>query len=374
MKKLLIFTFFLLFAWQVQAITFSDIEKNKTEAFKSVIEINDLELQVPTVVEVPINDESIERYEFAVFESSSNSFQPSLLIRKNLNYIIPSTVKSNSDNCQNLNDDDYSTYCQYNIPETGIGSVTITETGTKEITSSQLNIQLDQYVALPIKIEIKADDTIVYALSKMTSNIIKFPETKAKKWEIKLYYSQLLRISEFDLVQKRLNNANTHGLRFLARPTSNYHIYYKPDRLADINISTGESANISNNTGIKITRTYVGELNPAYRESDIDNDGITDLLDNCVQAPNADQEDIDKNGRGDICEDFDRDGILNYQDNCPDQPNRNQLDQDGDGIGDSCDGEESRLTEKYSWLPYLGIGITVILILIMFISVFKSKK
>lgn len=76
--------------------------------------------------------------------------------------------------------------------------------------------------------------------------------------------------------------------------------------------------------------------------SDWDEDGINDLIDNCVNVKNSNQLDSDGDGVGDICDmpevnDVDRDGVLNSLDNCPTIRNENQLDSDGDGLGDVCD-------------------------------------
>jgi hypothetical protein len=71
--------------------------------------------------------------------------------------------------------------------------------------------------------------------------------------------------------------------------------------------------------------------------SDIDNDGIADIIDNCPETANSDQADVDEDGIGDLCDDFDKDGIIDIEDNCPDVSNADQADLDGDGIGDVCD-------------------------------------
>jgi len=98
------------------------------------------------------------------------------------------------------------------------------------------------------------------------------------------------------------------------------------------------------------------------------------VRDNCVVVANTDQEDIDENSRGDACDDFDQDGLINAKDNCPDSPNRNQADTDGDKIGDTCDVEESRITEQYAWLPWVGMGFVVLVLLSLFVVITRSTK
>jgi hypothetical protein len=72
--------------------------------------------------------------------------------------------------------------------------------------------------------------------------------------------------------------------------------------------------------------------------SDIDNDGIADIIDNCPETANSDQADLDEDGIGDVCDDDrDGDGVANTEDNCPDVSNSDQTDLDGDGVGDVCD-------------------------------------
>jgi MYXO-CTERM domain-containing protein len=63
--------------------------------------------------------------------------------------------------------------------------------------------------------------------------------------------------------------------------------------------------------------------------------------DNCPDTANADQDDIDRDSIGDVCDDDrDNDGLDNEEDNCPDVANESQLDTDGDGLGDACDGTD----------------------------------
>lgn len=80
--------------------------------------------------------------------------------------------------------------------------------------------------------------------------------------------------------------------------------------------------------------------------SDRDQDGVPDgteedLVDNCPDLENPEQEDLDADGIGDSCDpDIDNDNILNEMDNCPRVPNANQSNLDQDLYGDECDEDD----------------------------------
>jgi hypothetical protein len=71
---------------------------------------------------------------------------------------------------------------------------------------------------------------------------------------------------------------------------------------------------------------------------DTDGDGVVDVNDNCSAIANPQQEDLDNDNIGDVCDD-DRDGdtVDNTVDNCPNDANTDQADADNDGVGDACD-------------------------------------
>ena len=82
--------------------------------------------------------------------------------------------------------------------------------------------------------------------------------------------------------------------------------------------------------GLKCSINYDICYDPEY--DDLDEDGIFNYEDNCIEEPNPDQEDLDGDGHGDDC------------DNCPSHYNPDQADFDGDfdpitglGEGDACE-------------------------------------
>ncbi|KAM9360292.1 thrombospondin-4a isoform 2-T2 [Symphorus nematophorus] len=96
-------------------------------------------------------------------------------------------------------------------------------------------------------------------------------------------------------------------------------------------------------------------------DDDADSDGIANIDDNCWLVPNVDQRNSDKDIHGDACDncrtvenpsqrdtdqdglgdecddDMDGDGRKNILDNCQRVPNPDQQDRDSDGVGDACD-------------------------------------
>ncbi|KAL8185944.1 UNVERIFIED_CONTAM: Thrombospondin-2, partial [Gekko kuhli] len=74
------------------------------------------------------------------------------------------------------------------------------------------------------------------------------------------------------------------------------------------------------------------------RQFDYDKDEVGDRCDNCPYVHNPAQIDTNNNGEGDACAvDIDGDDVFNERDNCPYVYNTDQTDTDGDGVGDHCD-------------------------------------
>lgn len=342
-------------------------------SFQNIKEISFVDIAVPTVVEVTFREGELKNFNVAIFGEKEGGFLPSAVIPHTSTNPVSIDITSNSSNESSyMDDDNYSTYAEFPATEGSVREAQIVISGQELITSSSLAISLDRYVALPVSISIKSDGKVVVSKTKMSSSGITFPKTTGKKWEIFLGYVQPLRISELNLIEDSPDSGKNFGVRFLAQPDSSYKIYYNPDRSAYIPV--GEAPNLRDNRGLLTLGYFSGSQNDKYVPADVDADGITDIIDNCVNVSNPDQKDVDGNERGDACDDWDRDGIINSVDNCVNDPNRSQADIDNDGIGDTCDEEESRITEKYPWLPWLGLGTVAVVLIVMFSFAFREFR
>lgn len=347
-------------------------------AYRFYKDIGNISINVPTVVEIPLVDEFIERFDFAVLDKTSNSFEPHFFKQETLINEMPvlASADPNTGNVGRMNDNDPRTYADFPLPENAQGSVQITLSSTNLITSSILTTLLDSNVALPSSIEIRAlvdgQNRIVVANRRMDQQTIRFPQTTSKRWTVTFTFGQPLRISELRLNQDNATKSSTRAIRFLAQPAHSYRIYFDPDRLATAPV--GEAGNLVSAKDVLVVSAATSQSNPNYVIADVDGDGVSDIRDNCISVGNADQQDVNNNGRGDICDDFDQDGIINFKDNCPNNPNRDQKDTDSDDIGDVCDQEESRITERYTWIPWVGIGFAVLVLITLLALTAKSTR
>jgi len=349
-------------------------------AFRLVKNIELPKIVVPTVVEVSFTEVNLERFDFLVYNNSSKNIEPSLLLMDRGTQPLTATItdkKTNNNilNSQNILDNDEASFIDLPVFDDQVGSAQIVLESKTPVSTNSLFLLLDNYVALPETINITTESgqgvKTILATKKVESQSVYFPQTQTSKFIITLTYSQPLRITELRLGGVGTQNKSLK-IRFLAQPGQNYSVYFNPDRR--VVAPAGEMGNLSDNNGVK-SAAGVSVANPGYVIADSDGDKIPDVRDNCVSISNLVQEDVNSNGRGDVCDDFDKDGVINSLDNCRDLPNYNQADEDGDNTGNVCDGVESRITEKYSWLPWLGIiGAFVIVIILFAVTVISMRK
>lgn len=347
-------------------------------AYRAYKDVNSVPISVPTAVEMSFADDFIERTEFVVLDKTTNSFEPNFFKQETLVNETPlslSTIPSMSSLfAARMNDGDAKTYAEFPLPENALGNVQITILSRFPVTSSSIATLLDNNVALPNFVEIRAfvggQNRIVVANRRMDQQTIRFPQTTSDRWTVTFGFGQPLRISELRLSQDNAVRSSSRTVRFLAQPAHSYRVYFNPDRSSLAVV--GEAGNLVSAKDVLAVGASVAQNNPGYIIADVDNDGVPDIRDNCVSVANSDQQDLNNNSRGDACDDFDQDGIANTIDNCPDSPNRNQKDTDSDGLGDVCDGEESRITEKHAWIPWVGIGLAALVLVVLFVLTAKA--
>jgi hypothetical protein len=347
--------------------------RDAMQAFRSVMEVPAVVTRVPTVLELSLGSLRPSRDQLLVYDVTDARAVPSAFRRQTTAVPLTATLVTPLavGTAAALVDASGATYGEFAVPDTGAGRAEIELRAARAVRSSALVVLLDRHVAYPARVEVRArvggSWRTVVAMRKFESTRVEFPPTTAQEWRVVFEHPQPLRITRLLIDDESAHAAATATLRFLALPSHRYRVFLDADRA--VNLNTGEAGDLSRNEGVR--QVAVGGISASgdYRASDLDRDGVPDVTDNCVSVANADQADVDANGRGDACDDFDRDGVRNAADNCPDIPNRAQADTDGDGIGDVCDAEESRMTERFVWLPWLGMALVGGLLTAMFIQV-----
>lgn len=359
----------------VFAQTATAISVKNLNSFKSLYKPVISNLQLPT--RVKMNLPNSQQYEVAVIEEGNETPQPwaridkvekaSLTISENSPLVGPAKA---------LIDDNVKTFAEFNLDQdNGYGWAVLN--ASESFSSSFLSLFLDDNVALPYEIALAAEvngkwKTII-ARTHTSSSDINFPMTNAKKWKVEFWHTQPLRIRELNLSQSVTGKESGTEIVWLARPGKKYTVY--ADAQTYINIPTSETGNLLDEMdSIRSVALPAVEKNPYFKEPDDDGDGVINLLDNCVSIANVDQKDLDKNGRGDACEDHDFDHVLDAKDNCPNHPNIAQKDTDGDGKGDECDDQDSRVTEQLPWLPWTAMGLVGILLIFLIVHAMKLEK
>lgn len=356
-------------------------EANPKSAFLNYKDITDLALVIPTVVSLPLEDDIFENTSFLVEEIGTGNYIGHVLDDKRINKKIEfSVLTSPQKNASyNLVDGDRNTKVNFGVDDATDSNEVMIELfsqGGVPVTATRLNLMLAEYADAPLSVSIKAKtlagyETIV-AKKPIRNGVLTFPETTASQWLITFTHNEPLVISELTIGPDIPLTETNRELRFLAQPDESYRIYFNSDRT--VSVSATETGNIKYAPNVVVLKSAPTMTNRQYIPADIDGDDITDTLDNCPRIANQDQTDIDENGIGDACEDFDKDGVSNLVDNCRDLPNRNQSDEDGDGVGDVCDDEESRFTEQNPLIPWIGMGIALLVIVGLFVLVLTSKK
>lgn len=334
--------------------------------FQNVSSIEKKDFTAPTVVELS----STVAEPFLITSTDGTTPQVQSEVKEKI--VLPSSVQAcKGDVCTTepgLLDGSRDTTVDYFLAQAGTNRGSIKVTYQTPITTNQVDFETTADSYRPSEFSLFADGKLILAGARPGET--KFPRITGTTFEIQFSYDKPIRFTEAGVgytknVEKRV--------RFVYEPGKVYQVYSGGTRKTDESLRA--SANLFDSTRV-VTPVAVTDMraNESFREQDTDGDGVPDVRDNCANTANSDQQDGDKNGVGDACDDYDFDGVPTYKDNCPQLANPDQRDTDGDKLGDACDSEESRVTEKYKWLQWVALLLAFSAIGVMGHGVYKAAK
>ena len=391
MKQTLLITLFILifpfFALAECGLTCQSNSLPGETTFKNKAKINFSNITIPRVVEFSLPFDNNIRNSYLIFNSESNKVIASKLtkIKKEDSITLKAKNTNNSRkilDLKNISDGNSETFAEFSFSEKkDIHGKVLPDVAVFDIISSRvidtngLSIYIDKLTTMPQSIRLSiienGKERLLLPYKNISNTNVLFPRIKANHFHIEIKYTDILRIREIIFNEINVSSLIVQNVRFLALPDTKYEVLYNSDKY--VKIKTGEVPDLEKEKNpIKANIEIISNIE--YEKGDSDKDGVIDKMDNCIEVPNADQQDKDKNGKGDACEDFDKDGIINSKDNCPNVANKLQKDTDGDNKGDVCDSEESRFFAKYPWIPTLAITLVGIIVFILIIITLKKDE
>lgn len=336
-----------------------------TSLFKTVYVIESQNVQQPIIAEI----QNVTTSSGYAIVDNEGTIIPSQVKREKTS-IAPLSVTACTTTCTPapaLSDNTTGTTFDFPLSTTGthVGKISIVYTEPVTTNSIVFATTNDSYIPNAFSLVIDGK----HILNSISGNRAFFPMMTAKRIDIEFTYEQPIRFTEVG-VGANFEEVNT--IRFVYEPGKTYQLFTAASGYGTA--VPRPSIDLFNQTRVRAVMLGTGMNNSAYKEPDTDKDTIVDSKDNCPYVANKEQIDSDANGAGDACEDYDFDGVATYQDNCPKIANADQKDTDQDSKGDVCDGEESRLTEKFPWLPWMAVILVLLTIVYMGYDLVKNKK
>lgn len=335
-----------------------------TSSFRTMRFVEPKSVAQPTVVELKDVPSS---YGYMIV--NSDGYSVSIVQKRNAMFIAPLEVTACTSVCASaptLADNTDSTF-DFPLQSAGESKGKISIVYAEPLVTNSIVFDATRDSYLPKTFMLFIDGKRI--LNSASGNRVLFPEMSAKSIEVQFTYTQPIRFTE---VGVGAAFKESQSIRFVYQPGETYTLY--TDATAGIPVQPKPSIDLFQKTNFQSIKAITSAANPAFREPDVDNDGISDSRDNCPYVSNPDQKDGDSNGTGDMCDDYDFDGVATHRDNCPKDANADQQDTDRDAVGDVCDDVESRFTEKYPWLPWVVLGLVVLAIVYMGYDVVRNRK